>query len=101
MSTEYVTPSPMTLAEFFRDAAEAGWVRTEEHDDRVAVRADDGNMAWDVREEPVASGDVHVLFTRYAGNYVQDLVELFDAISEHDDEFWPLIGYPTDEEENQ
>lgn len=78
MSTCYITIEPHTLATF--NEATKGI----------------SHGAQDIEELKATDGKIHVMFTRYGTNRIQDLLDTVSCWSEHDCEYDSLV-YPDDE----
>lgn len=87
MSTSYVTCEPMALEEFYRLARTAGWAVCPDPAGTSVCMTNRRYYVVDVEE---AGG--HVWFERFGGNEPQSLLDAVPCWSEHDDEFWVIMG---------
>lgn len=94
MSSEHVTREPITLEQFYEQAAVAGWHHAVVDGRDVVRKAEDSPLvAFDVREVLCTDGQTRVLFTRYAGNDVSELERLFACYREHSCEYYVLFDF--------
>jgi hypothetical protein len=88
MSTSYITTDPMTI-----DAAiQRSGRKLFKKDGEVQIITDEQNYAH-CNEITLADGQIYVEVDRFGANDVEDLVELLDLISEHDDEYFTKLGF--------
>lgn len=82
MSTDHITPIAISLSAFVKEAESIGWQIHEVKDEGLFICLTDGSSyVWCCQDGERVSAE------RFSGNNVDELVDHFELIGEHDDAY--------------
>ena len=93
MSTDYITRKPVHLATFLAETRKLGWDMTKIENGSRCI-TDGYNYLW------VSECGDHVSVSRYGGNSTNGMEDDLDLVSEHDDEYYEIMGIDDEDEED-